>query len=115
MNIEWVTTAPNPRSPDRGWDQGQRGWRLHAIEATADEKFSDVGKRRSLCGLRPSHGWDLDLFVDKHCRRCELKLAKLQTQQKQNPPGKPLVEVLGGLVDTDSHVPVDSEHASPEV
>lgn len=93
MNIEWLTTAPNPRSTDRGWDQGQRGWRLHAVRATSDEKFNALDGRRALCGVLPSHGWDLDLFIDKKCRRCEAKLATL-SHGDDGILGKPLVEVL---------------------
>ncbi len=60
--IHWVTTAPNPRSPATGHDAGQRGWRLHAIEAPADAKFSVVKRKTALCGLTPRHGWDIDMF-----------------------------------------------------
>lgn len=66
----WLTTAPNPRTPATGHDAGQRGWRLHAVEAPADATFPEIGHRRALCGLRPRHGWGLDMFIEKRCERC---------------------------------------------
>lgn len=56
----WVTTAPNPRRA-MGQDEGQRGWRLHAVA---------TGKERAACGLRAAHGWGFDLFIDRECQRC---------------------------------------------
>lgn len=29
---QWVTTAPNPRSPATGFDAGQRGWKPHLAD-----------------------------------------------------------------------------------
>jgi hypothetical protein len=49
---------------------GQRGWRLHAIEVADDELLEAIGQRRAICGLRPSHGWGVDLFIDRECSRC---------------------------------------------
>jgi hypothetical protein len=72
--IHWVTTAPNPRSPATGHDAGQRGWRLHAVEAPADAKFIDIKFASAACGLRPRHGWDLDMFIEDRCIRCSRAL-----------------------------------------
>ena len=71
MAIHWLITAPNPRSPATGFDAGQRGWRLHAVEGPEGAKFSDVRHTEALCGLYPRHGWSLDLFIDQRCKRCE--------------------------------------------
>ena len=73
---QWLTTAPNPRSPATGHDAGQRGWRLHAVQATATNQFSEIGKRRALCGLRPAHGWSLDLYIEDRCVRCQRVLGE---------------------------------------
>jgi len=67
----WLTTAPNPRSPATGHDGGQRGWRLHAVEAAADAKFSEITRQPALCGLVPRHGWSLDMFIETRCKRCQ--------------------------------------------
>lgn len=73
--IHWLTTAPNPRSPATGYDAGQRGWRLHAVEAPEKASFADTRAVRALCGLLPRHGWGLDLFIgdDARCQRCSTK------------------------------------------
>lgn len=65
----WLTTAPNPRSRNTGWDAGQRGWRLHYVERTEVWPFG-AHRGAALCGLRPAHGWSLDLFIDQPCERC---------------------------------------------
>lgn len=76
--IQWLTTAPNPLS-HRGtpfwseYDQGQRGWRMHAVRADESETLPQVGRRIALCGLRPAHGWDADLFINRKCNRCRKK------------------------------------------
>lgn len=74
--IHWLTTAPNPRSRATGYDAGQRGWRLHAVEAPDNFRFSElnVNVPSAVCGVRPSHGWGLDMFIDRRCTRCERKL-----------------------------------------
>ena len=73
--IHWLTTAPNPAASFKGYDAGQRGWRLHAVEAPPEATFTDVRVLASLCGLRPAHGWGLDLFIgdDMLCERCSAK------------------------------------------
>lgn len=73
--IHWLTTAPNPKSPATGYDAGQRGWRLHAVEAPDNFKFSEFNATThpALCGVRPAHGWSLDMFIDRRCVRCERK------------------------------------------
>jgi hypothetical protein len=78
--IHWVTTNPNPRVRATGYDAGQRGWRLHALEAEEKATFSGVGKQRSLCGLRPRHGWSLDLFIEEKCARCAKKLGLVRDE-----------------------------------
>lgn len=77
--IHWLTTSPNPRHPGTGWDAGQRGWRLHAVEWTEqdNEYHARTGFTRSrkpaLCGCVPAHGWGLDLFIEDECMRCGRK------------------------------------------
>lgn len=71
--IHWLTTAPNPKSSPRGFNAGQRGWKLHAVEAPVDAKFSEIKRSAALCGLKPSHGWGLDLVIEDKCLRCEKK------------------------------------------
>lgn len=73
---QWLTTAPNPRSRGTGVDAGQRGWRLHAVMASESETFAELKFRVAACGLRPRHGWGLDMFIEAHCARCEAALAK---------------------------------------
>lgn len=70
MAIQWLTTAPNPRTPATGFDAGQRGWKLHAVIADDKAKFGEIAGERALCGLLPSHGWGLDLFIEDKCSRC---------------------------------------------
>lgn len=76
MTFRWLTTNPNPRTPATGVDAGQRGWRLHAIEASAETTLFEARGLRAACGLRPRHGWGLDMFINDHCKRCERALAK---------------------------------------
>lgn len=82
MTIQWLTTAPNP-DPfvyHGGPDQGQRGWRLHAIEAEDTETFPQIRSRRAACGLRAAHGWDLDLFIERRCSRCVAHLERARAE-----------------------------------
>ncbi len=68
--IQWLTTYPSGRSHTHSADDGQTGWRLHAVEANHSEKFRDIKRRVALCGLKPKHGWGLDLFIDEKCKKC---------------------------------------------
>ena len=70
----WLTTAPNPRAPRYGFDQGQRGWRTHAVDADPKETGPELKARgaKSACGRTPDHGWDKDLFIKRRCARCIL-------------------------------------------
>lgn len=76
MTFQWLTTSPNPRSPATGVDAGQRGWRLHAVQAETTDTFMSIGRAVAACGLRPRHGWSLDMFITDRCKRCERALAK---------------------------------------
>jgi hypothetical protein len=71
---QWLTTAQNPRSRPTGYDAGQRGWSTHAVIATPSAKFSELRTISSLCGLLPAHGWGMDMFIERQCRRCLRKL-----------------------------------------
>lgn len=69
--IHWMTTLPNPNVPPSGYENfGQRGWRLHAVEAPANALASEVREQAASCGLVPAHGWGLDLFIEDRCKRC---------------------------------------------
>lgn len=72
----WTTTSPNPRHPGTGWDAGQKGWKLHAVEANEGEDYKEYAKRPALCGTRPRHGWGVDLFIDEECARCDAAMTK---------------------------------------
>lgn len=70
MPRQWLTTAPNPAHPGTGYDAGQRGWKLHAINAPEKATFGDVRFLRAACGLRGRYGWGLDIFIEDKCTRC---------------------------------------------
>jgi hypothetical protein len=74
--IQWLTTAPNPRSPATGYDAGQRGWRVHAVRAYRTQTFDAIKFYPALCGLEPAHGWGVDLYIDRKCARCVAALVK---------------------------------------
>lgn len=86
MTVHWLTTAPNPRyiSKTCQADDGQRGWRQHAVLADNNEPLASVGRRQSLCGLRPGTGWGLDLFIETKCKRCLRATARLQRKRIVN-------------------------------
>ena len=76
MSFLWLST--NDKNGGGPW---QSSWRHHAVPLEENENenittFAQLGKRRALCGLRPRHGWGMDLFLDTNCKRCEAKLAK---------------------------------------
>ena len=72
--VQWVTTEPNPHSLATGFDAGQRGWKLHAVEAEPTATFNSIRNKAALCGLRPKHGWGLDMFIMDECKRCAKKM-----------------------------------------
>ncbi len=77
MDIQWLTTEPNPKSSTKGFNAGQVGWKLHAVYGKETQLFSDIGRKKSLCGLRPRHGWSLDLFIEDKCKKCQRAFEKL--------------------------------------
>ncbi len=74
--FQWLTTEQNPNVKQYGVDQGQRGWRTHAVEATATQTLESVRYVKAACGLLPRHGWGMDLFVDRPCARCLVKVGE---------------------------------------
>jgi hypothetical protein len=78
--LQWLTTAPHPNDPLHGEDGGKHGWKLHAVKADDAETFKGIGRRAAACGLRPAHGWGMDLFVPDEptyrCQRCVKRLEK---------------------------------------
>lgn len=75
LPIQWLTTAPNPRARRCGADDGQRGWRQHAVRADPKATFASIANEPALCGLTPAHGWSIDLFAEsmQRCARCHKK------------------------------------------
>lgn len=71
--IQWLTTRSSGKSHTHSADDGQTGWRLHAVPAQPSQRLTGIGRVRALCGLRPRRGWGLDLFIDEKCRRCALR------------------------------------------
>lgn len=67
---QWLTTAPNPNVRGYGADDGQRGWRTHAVIATDETKLSEILDSSAACGLSPAHGWGMDMFIERKCKRC---------------------------------------------
>lgn len=83
---EWCTTSPNPNSRDFGPDAGQRGWRIHLVpKGQSEHMFYGKYKAPSLCGIRPRHGWGLDLFIDEPCARCEAIAEKRKIETPEYP------------------------------
>lgn len=79
---QWLVTAPHPLSPATGYDAGRRGWKLHAVPARDNETFSAIRKRRAACGLLARHGWDLDMYIESRCERCEAALGRVQREAR---------------------------------
>ena len=73
----WLTTAPSGRSHTHGADDGQTGWRLHAVFVDDRATFNDIRYARAACGMLPGTGWGLDLFIEQRCASCVRKLQKL--------------------------------------
>ncbi len=75
----WATTAPNPRGPGYGVDGDQRGWKLHLVDVNALYQATPKSPvwGDALCGLRPRHGWGLDMFIEDQCKRCVARAKKL--------------------------------------
>jgi len=69
--IHWLTTKANPRRPATGYDAGQTGWMLHAVEVPDGvDSFDAISRMEAICGLYPRYGWSLDLFIDQKCAKC---------------------------------------------
>ncbi len=75
MIFQWVTTNPNPRSPATGHDAGQRGWKLHAVEAEESDTSAAIKYRKAACGMRAKYGWRLDMFIEDKCVKCVSKVS----------------------------------------
>lgn len=78
--IQWLTTAPNPRVVCHTADAGQRGWRLHAVIGSGKDPLYTFEYKTSLCGLAPARGWGVDMFIDKPCERCYRKALYLRLE-----------------------------------
>ena len=76
MRLTWLST--NDKNGGGPW---QTGSKEHAVPLEQGENESSttaisLGRRRALCGLRPRHGWGVDLFIDEKCKRCEAKAGR---------------------------------------
>lgn len=59
MIIEWLfSTEPNPRTSGMN---AAGGWKLHVVDTEGV----------AACGMRPAHGWGIDLFITDKCTRCK--------------------------------------------
>jgi hypothetical protein len=76
-SLVWCTTAVNPRASFGGFDAGTTGWKMHGIYGEEKQTFASLGRATSLCGLRPRHGWGMDLFIEDPCLRCVAKAMSL--------------------------------------
>lgn len=74
--FQWLTTAANPHVKGYGADDGQRGWKVHAVEASDDQNFAAIRRFKAACGLKPAHGWGSDLFIVTKCGRCVAALVR---------------------------------------
>ena len=72
----WLTTAPSGRAHTHGADDGQTGWRLHAVYAASDATLESIRTQPAICGLVPGSGWGLDLFIEEKCKRCVRRMQK---------------------------------------
>jgi hypothetical protein len=78
---DWLTTYPSGKTHTHGADDGQTGWRLHAVPKVPAYGAKDDNNprwkwRRALCGTQPGTGWGHDLFIEDECARCLKWLAK---------------------------------------
>ncbi len=83
VSIQWLNAEPNPRTPATGFDAGRSAWKFHAVLADPRQNFQEISRSHSLCGLQPTYGWGLDLFMDINdsvagkCSKCERARLKL--------------------------------------
>lgn len=82
----WLSTFPSGKAHTHGADDGQTGWRLHAVpDAPAYGELHDDNPgwkwRSAVCGTKPGSGWGHDLFIEDECQRCLKWLAKRGDEQ----------------------------------
>jgi len=79
--IGWFTTLPHPfkKAHTHGADDGQVGWRLHAVPIS--QEGIPEKRAKPLCGQHPRHGWGMDMFIDQECSRC---LAAIWKREARN-------------------------------
>jgi hypothetical protein len=83
LPIQWLTFAPSGKSHTHSADDGVTGWRLHAIAATDKTTMGELGRKAAICGRRPKTGWNLDLFIEQKCSRCEKALGLLSVESER--------------------------------
>ena len=72
-HVHWICTGINPNTTASILNPsgGRTGWCLHAfISDKPDLKFSEIEFEPAACGLVPGHGWDLDPWINRKCKRC---------------------------------------------
>lgn len=84
---QWLNTGFNPRASPFGFDAGRTGWKFHAVQSSPKQTFGSLENKTAACGMRPRHGWTLDLFMDEDdevagkCVRCLKQLANLAPKE----------------------------------
>ena len=83
---QWLTTAPSPYRKVHALnvDAGRVGWKLHAVKASPDQSFDEIKYEPALCGMRPAHGYDLDMFIVDRCKRCEAAISRAALQESSD-------------------------------
>lgn len=76
MVWHWLTTTPSGKAHTHGADDGQTGWRLHAVYADESASVDSIKHQSAICGTRPGTGWGLDLFIERRCVRCVRRMQK---------------------------------------
>lgn len=73
----WLTTTPKPGGSFLLSNTQTTGWKRHALKDVPEsDSFEDVRHMSSVCGLRARYGWDMDLYIEDKCARCETIVAK---------------------------------------
>jgi hypothetical protein len=82
--IEWLTLATNRAQEKSGFDRGRSSWKLHAVRLEEDQqKFSDIPKgKKTVCGILHASGFDLNVVITDHCKRCERILERVPIRTK---------------------------------
>lgn len=81
--VQWLNAETNPRIRATGFNAGRSAWKFHAVLSDPRQKFEEIKGVHALCGLKPRHGWGMDLFMDiddevaGRCLKCYYKTLEL--------------------------------------